>query len=134
MSLRHSLSDGERINIKTSYIKHKTQAKALCEAYNTNIANATLLWKALCRLGVKNDELQNRSCYPYLITQMQYSFDFCVNVSIPFSSQQRGTFYFVSPRKVPVFGVCYEPLCRQAFFSIDECEQIGKSSGIWCLL
>ena len=30
--------------------------------------------------------------------------------------------------RVPVFGVCYEPLCRLAFFLIDECEQIGKGS------
>ena len=74
------------------------------------------------------DESQNRPGYPYLNTQMQYSFDFCQNVSIPYSSQQRGTFYFVSPRKVQIFGVCCEPLSRQVFFLIDESEQIGKGS------
>ena len=128
VSLRHSLSEGERIRINTSYIQHITEAKVLREAYNINIDKATLLWRALCRQEVKTDESRNRSSYPYLNTQMQYSFDFCQNVSIPYSSQQRGTFYFVSPRKVQIFGVCCEPLCRQVFFLIDESEQIGKGS------
>lgn len=59
---------------------------------------------------------------------MRNSFDLCLNVSIPYSSQQRGTFYFVSPLKVQVCGVRCESLCRQVFFLIDESEQIGKGS------
>ena len=45
--------------------------------------------------------------------------------SIPYSSPQRGTFYFVSPRKVQMFGACCEP---RSFFLINDSEQIGKGS------
>ena len=70
VSLRHSLSKGERIRINSSYLQHITQAKVLQEAYNTNIDKATLLWQALCRQGVKKDESQNQPGNPYLNTQM----------------------------------------------------------------
>ena len=75
VSLRHSLSEGERISsINSSYTQHITQAKVLREAYNTNIDKATLLWQALCRHGVKMDESQNRPGYPYLNTQIVQAF------------------------------------------------------------
>ena len=63
--------------------------------------------------------------HAHLDMQMQYSFDYCQQVSLPYSSQQRGTFYFRTLRKVQVFGVCCEPLCRQV---IDEAEQAGKGA------
>ena len=59
---------------------------------------------------------------------MQYSFDYCQQLTIPYSSQQRGTIYFRTPRKVQVFGVCCEQLARQVFFLTDEAEQIGKGA------
>lgn len=59
---------------------------------------------------------------------MNYSLDFCQQVSLPYSSQQRGTFYFRTPRKVQIFGVCSEPLTRQIFSLIDEAESIGKGA------
>ena len=66
--------------------------------------------------------------HAHLDMQMQYSFDYCQHVSLPYSSQQRGTFYFRTPCKVQVFGVCCEPLSRQVFFLIDEAEQAGKGA------
>ena len=66
--------------------------------------------------------------HTHLDMQMQYSFDYCQQVSLPYSSQQRGTFYFRTPCKVQVFGVCCEPLCRQVFFLIDEAQQAGKGA------
>eukprot|EP00731_Ephydatia_muelleri_P019560 Em0012g385a len=66
--------------------------------------------------------------HAHLDMQMQYSFDYCQHVSLPYSSQQRGTFYFRTPHKVQVFGVCCEPLSRQVFFLIDEAEQAGKGA------
>ena len=48
--------------------------------------------------------------HAHLDMQMQYSFDYCQHVSLPYSSQQRGTLFFRTPRKVQVFGVCCEPL------------------------
>eukprot|EP00731_Ephydatia_muelleri_P000984 Em0001g984a len=66
--------------------------------------------------------------HAHLDMQMQYSFDYCQHVSLPYSSQQRGTLFFRTPRKVQVFGVCCEPLSRQVFFLIDEAEQAGKGA------
>ena len=57
---------------------------------------------------------------------MLYSFDYCQQVSLPYISQQRGTFYFRTPCMVQVF-VCCEPLCHQVFL-IDEAEQTGKGA------
>ena len=80
------------------------------------------------------DHLESRALmspftsHAHLDMQMQYSFDYCQQVSLPYSSQQRGTFYFRTPRKVQVFGVCCEPLSRQVFFLIDEAEQAGKGA------
>ena len=66
--------------------------------------------------------------HAHLDMQMQYSFDYCQHVSLPYSSQQRGTFYFRTPCKVQVFGVCCEPLSRLVFFLIDEAELAGKGA------
>ena len=55
-------------------------------------------------------------------------------MSLPYSSQQRGTFYFKTARKVQIFGVCCEPLCRQVFFLIDEAEHAGKGAVVVCSL
>lgn len=68
--------------------------------------------------------------HSYLDMQMQYSFDYCQQVSLPYSLQQHGTFYFRTPHKVQVFGVCCEPLSCQMFFLIDETEQGGKGVAV----
>eukprot|EP00731_Ephydatia_muelleri_P025332 Em0017g415a len=44
---------------------------------------------------------------PMLDIQMQYSFDYCQQVAIPYSSQQRGHYFFRTPRKV--INVCPNP-------------------------
>ena len=54
--------------------------------------------------------------------------DYCQQVSLPYSSQQWGTFYFRTPHKVQVFGVCCEPHFHEVFFLIDEAEQVGKGA------
>ena len=137
VTLRHSLSDEQRKTINDKYNQHLIKAKAFCDAYNANIEEAEKGWK-----GKRQKErdpilghLESRALMApftsqalHLDMQMQYSFDYCQQVSLPYSSQQRGTFYFRTPRKVQVFGVCCEPLCRQVFFLIDEAEQAGKGA------
>ena len=58
---------------------------------------------------------------------MQYSFDYCQQVSLPYSSQQCGTFYFKTSHKVQVFGMCCEPLSHQVFFLNQEAEQVADN-------
>lgn len=60
--------------------------------------------------------------------------DYCQQVSLPYSSEQKETFQFRTTRKVQVFGVCCEPLCRQVFFLIDEAQHAGKGAMVVCSL
>ena len=136
VSLRHSLSDWHRKVINDNYNHHLTKAKAFRDTYNANIKEAEKEWRGM---GQKvRDQilscLESRAQLPpfsfhaYWDMQMHYSFDYCQQVSLPYSSQQRGTFYFRTPRKVQVFGVCCEPLSRQVFFLVHKAEQIGKGA------
>ena len=136
VTLRHSLSDAQRKAINDSYNQHLSKAKELRERYNANIEVAEKVWRGKTQkdkdriLGHLKSRVQLSpfTSHAYLDLCMQYSFDFCQQVSIPYSSQQRGTFYFRTARKVHVFGVCCEPLCRQVFFLIDEAEHVGKGA------
>ena len=138
VTLRHSLSDEQRKTINDKYTQHFIKAKAFRDAYNANIEEAEKEWGR--KRQKEHDQilghLESRALmspftsHAHLDMQIQYSFDYCQHVSLPYSSQQRGTFYFRTPRKVQVFGVCCEPLCRQVFFLIDEAEQAGKGAGV----
>ena len=137
VTLRHSLSDEQRKTINVNYNQHLIKAKSFRDAYNANIEEAEKEWgrkrqkerdQILGHLESRALMVPFTSQALHLDMQMQYSFDYCQQVSLPYSSQQRGTFYFRTPRKVQVFGVCCEPLCRQVFFLIDEAEQAGKGA------
>ena len=115
VTLRHSLSDEQRKTINDKYKQHLIKAKAFRDAYNANIEEAEKGWKGkrqkerdqiLGHLGSRALMAPFTSQALHLDMQMQYSFDYCQQVSLPYSSQQRGTFYFRTPRKVQVFGVC----------------------------
>ena len=138
VTLRHSLSDKQRKTINDKYTQHLIKAKAFRDAYNANIEEAEKEWGR--KRQKEHDQilghLESRALmspftsHARLDMQMQYSFDYCQHVSLPYSSQQRGTFYFRTPRKVQVFGVCCEPLCHLVFFLIDKAEQAGKGAGV----
>ena len=71
-------------------------------------------------------QLSSFSSHAYLYMQ---TFDYyCQQVSLPYSSQQRGTFYFRTPHKVQVFGVCCEATVSPSVFLIDEAEQVSKGA------
>ena len=118
VSLQHSLSDEKRTEKNDKYNQHLIKAKAFRDSYNTNIEDAEKEWGRKRQkdreliLGCLDSRIQLTS-HAYLDMQMQYSFDYCQQVSLPYSSQQQGTFYFRTPHKVQVFGVCCESLSRQ---------------------
>ena len=97
--LRHSLSDEQRKTINDKYI---IKAKAFRDAYNANIEEAEKEWGR--KRQKEHDQilghLESRALmspitsHAHLDMQMQYSFDYCQHVSLPYSSQQRRTFYF----------------------------------------
>eukprot|EP00731_Ephydatia_muelleri_P009249 Em0004g1587a len=110
VTLRHSLSDEQRKTINDKYTQHLIKAKAFCDAYNANIEEAEKEW------GRKRQKEHDQ-----ILGQLE---------SRALISQQRGTLFFRTPRKVQVFGVCCEPLCHQVFFLIDKAEQAGKGAGV----
>ena len=136
VTLRHSLSDEQGKTINDKYTQHLIKAKAFRDAYNANIEEAEKEWGRKRQkeheqiLGhLESSALMSPfTSHAHLDMQMQYSFDYCQHVSLPYSSQQRGTLFFRTPRMVQVFGVCCEPLSRQVFFLIDEAEQAGKGA------
>ena len=59
------------------------------------------------------------------LENVHYTFDFSQYVTLPHSSQQVGALFFLSPRKVQIFGVCDEAKPLQTNYLIDENETIG---------
>ena len=125
--------DEKRKEKNDKYNQHLIKAKAFRDSYNTNIEDAEKEWGRKRQkdcdqiLGCLDSRIQLSliTSHAYLDMQMQYSFDYCQQVSLTYSSQLQGTFYFRTPHKVQVFGVCCEPLSRQVFFFYDEAEQIA---------
>ncbi|CAG2211264.1 unnamed protein product [Mytilus edulis] len=58
---------------------------------------------------------------------VHYTFDFSQYVNLPHSSQQVGALYFLTPRKVQIFGVCDENFPMQTNYLIDEQQTIGEN-------
>ncbi|XP_076461922.1 uncharacterized protein LOC143294352 [Babylonia areolata] len=57
-----------------------------------------------------------------------YSFDFAQQVHLPHSPYQPGPIYFLTPRKVGIFGICCEGLPQQVNYLIDEGASSTKGS------
>ena len=57
-----------------------------------------------------------------------YSFDFAQQVHYPSNPLQPGPIYFLTPRKVAIFGVCCEAIPWQVNFLIDEASDTGKGA------
>ena len=59
---------------------------------------------------------------------MNYSFDYAQQIHVPYSPQQVGPIYFLTPYKVSLFGVACEPLTNMVIYIIPECLASGKGS------
>ena len=59
---------------------------------------------------------------------VHYSFDFAQQVHYPSNPLQPGPIYFLTPRKVAIFGICCEAIPHQVNFIIDEASDTGKGA------
>jgi hypothetical protein len=59
--------------------------------------------------------------------EQHYTFDYSQMVTIPRHSRQIGQLYFVSGRKVQIFGVRIDGIPQQLNYLIDEDQSIGKT-------
>src|SRR6185436_19436804 len=55
-----------------------------------------------------------------------YSYDWAQNVHVPHSDQQISKIYYLSPRKVHLFGIKDEAVHEQINYVLDEDKIIGK--------
>jgi len=55
-----------------------------------------------------------------------YSYDWAQNDHVPHSDQQIGKVYYLSARKVHLFGIQDEAVCKQINYVLDENELLGK--------
>jgi len=69
---------------------------------------------------------QNEPCSKDI--SMHYSFDFAQQVHLPHSPYQPGPLFFLTPRKVGIFGICCEGLPQQINYLIDEGAAVSKGS------
>ncbi len=117
------------------YRRHEDQVIAARTEYEQQIDASRHAWQSLLE-SVRAQTLANLSRHGRVQDQapcrldlsMHYSFDFAQQVHYPFSSQQRGSAYFLTPRRCQIFGVCAEAVPRQVFFLTDESETKGKGS------
>jgi hypothetical protein len=117
------------------YRLHQDRVMAARTEYDRQIEASKDAWKSLPE-SVRAQTLTNLSRHGRVTEQapcgldisMHYSFDFAQQVHYPWSSQQRGSAYFLTPRKCRIFGVCAEAAPRQVFFLTDEGETKGKGS------
>ena len=58
-------------------------------------------------------------------TRVHYTFDYSQNVALPNHSQQMGPLFFVTRRKVQIFGVRIDSVPHQYNYLIDEDQTIG---------
>jgi len=60
------------------------------------------------------------------LRHVHYTFDFAQNVCIPHHSRQMGPLYFLTTRKVHIFGVRDDGARKQYNYIVDEGETIGE--------
>ncbi|ELT88897.1 hypothetical protein CAPTEDRAFT_206332 [Capitella teleta] len=63
---------------------------------------------------------------------MHYSFDYAQQVHLPSDPLQPGPMYFLTPRKLGLFGVCCEGIPKQVNFLVDEAHCTSKGSNAVC--
>lgn len=61
------------------------------------------------------------------LKEVHYTFDFSQALSIPHHARQEGPLYFLTPRKVQLFGVAIEGQHHQINYLIDEDQGIGEN-------
>jgi hypothetical protein len=133
--LRYCESEEETQRLILRYQEHYQDVQTGRTIYHDEVNAAKQQWHALSKRKreailshlSKPDAYQDQQpCRLKIATH--YSFDYAQQVHYPYSSQQKGTEYFITPRKCQVFGVCAEAISRQALFLTDESETKGKGS------
>ena len=103
-------TEEEKLQSAQNYIEHIEAAKKEREIYNE--------WVTKSREEFNNPRER--------LQHVHYTVDFAQSISLPHHTDQVGQLYFVSGKKVKVFGVCMEGKRKQYNYLIDEDQGISQ--------
>ena len=105
------------------YKEHLAKAKLERNYYNKN----TKLAEEQRKLVDQNYSiLKGKAPFCGIDAVAHYSYDWAQNVHVPHSDQQIGKVYYLSARKVHLFGIQDEAVREQINYVLDENELLGK--------
>ena len=102
--------------------EHLVKAKLERNHYNKN----TKLAEEQRKLVDEQFIIRGKADYCSVDATAHYSYDWAQNVHVPHSDQQVSKIYYLSPRKVHLFGIQDEAVREQINYVLDENEIIGK--------
>lgn len=115
--LRYCESFEPTQSLYRSYQEHYQDVQTARTVYHDEVNAAKQQWNSLSK--EKQEEILNNLSNPEKFQDQKhcrlkiathYSFDYAQQVHYPYSSQQKGKEYFMTPRKCQVFGVCAEAI------------------------
>jgi len=117
--IKDAVSDRDKLDAGNAFTSHVTHAQEERVFYKESIA------KALEETPKHREPGPVPPCSSELKTA-HYTFDYCQQVGIPQHSRQMGPLYFMSTRKVQIFGFRDDGLPMQYNYLIDENQSIGE--------
>ncbi len=115
--------DKETQDLLKKYKEHLAKAKLERSYYNKN----TKLAEESRKLIEQNySSSLSKVSYCSIDAIAHYSYDWAQNVHVPHSDQQIGKVYYLSARKVHLFGIQDEAVREQINYVLDENELLGK--------
>ena len=110
----------EAKDLLKNFKEHLVKAKTERNYYNKNTKLAEQQRKLV------DDNYAVTADYCSIDATAHYSYDWAQNVHVPHSDQQVSKIYYLSPRKVHLFGIQDEAVREQINYVLDEDEIIGK--------
>jgi len=111
----------EAKDLLKKFKEHLVKAKLERNYYNKNTKLAEQQRKL-----VNEHFITRGKAYCSIDATAHYSYDWAQNVHVPHSDQQVSKIYYLSPRKVHLFGIQDEAVREQINYVLDEDEIIGK--------
>ncbi len=121
-SLR-TMNEADKTNLLEISTKHLREVDMERKAYQETVAAC----KQNLDMHPTKTDLQPRTCVSFN-GSLHYSFDYAQQIHIPYSSQQVGPLYFLTPYKVALFGIGCEPATKMVIYIVPECMAAGKGS------
>ena len=112
----------EAKDLLKKFKEHLVKAKLERNYYNKN----TKLAEQQRKLVDEQFIIRGKADYCSVDAIAHYSYDWAQNVHVPHSDQQVSKIYYLSPRKVHLFGIQDEAVREQINYVLDEDEIIGK--------